>query len=152
MGFNPHHCELCGKPTLRFALVGQIHACEKCIYPAEASRMDEIHNMKPRRTRARAVPRVRGLTSRQRNQQFRADYLGTHSCVDCEEDDPDVLEFDHIPDRGKKVGNISEMVIRGAPLDRMRAEIAKCDVVCANCHRKRTKRRSIAHQRAQIQR
>lgn len=56
-------------------------------------------------------------------------------CVDCGEDDPIVLEFDHV--RGVKEENISRLLRSGSE-ERLRAELEKCDVVCANCHRKRT--------------
>lgn len=47
-----------------------------------------------------------------------------------------VMEFDHRnPDT--KVMCISAMVTHTS-LDRVKAEIAKCDIVCANCHRART--------------
>jgi hypothetical protein len=62
------------------------------------------------------------------------EYFGTHPCVDCGEADPIVLEFDHLRDKrfdiGTSILNYSWQVI----LD----EIAKCEVVCANCHRRRT--------------
>jgi hypothetical protein len=48
-----------------------------------------------------------------------------------------VLEFDHLRD---KRANVSSLVQNGE-LRRIRGEIEKCDVVCANCHRRRTARR-----------
>jgi hypothetical protein len=65
------------------------------------------------------------------------DYFETHPCVDCGETDPVVLEFDHLRD---KRFNISDG-IANKPWALVLAEIAKCDVVCANCHRRRTARR-----------
>jgi len=50
-------------------------------------------------------------------------------------DYPSVMEFHHKGD-SKKEGGISSMAIRTAvPLSQVQAEIAKCIVVCANCHR-----------------
>lgn len=61
-------------------------------------------------------------------------YLRKHPCVDCGNDDVRVLEFDHV--RGVKLGNISSMVHNLiSPIEQIIAEIAKCDVRCANCHR-----------------
>jgi ferredoxin len=62
-------------------------------------------------------------------------YLKQHPCVDCGESDPVVLEFDHV--RGKKEYNISYM-IKAVSLDKIVAEIEKCEVRCANCHRRVT--------------
>ena len=56
-------------------------------------------------------------------------------CRDCGELDPIVLDFDHV--RGKKVANIAEMCGKVSEKT-MLAEIAKCDVRCANCHRRKT--------------
>jgi hypothetical protein len=63
--------------------------------------------------------------------QIIKEYLFTHPCVDCWEDDPVVLEFDHRDPTAKKglVGQMSRSTVR--------AEIEKCDVRCANCHRRR---------------
>jgi hypothetical protein len=62
-------------------------------------------------------------------------YLKEHGCADCEEKDPIVLTFDHV--RGKKAFTISSSVMNHN-WDEILNEIAKCDVVCANCHAKRT--------------
>ena len=64
------------------------------------------------------------------------DYLRTHPCVDCGETDPIVLQFDH-RDGTAKVGPVGVMVNR-ASWAALFAEIDKCDVRCANCHRLRT--------------
>ena len=61
-------------------------------------------------------------------------------CLDCSEDDMRVLEFDHV--RGDKLASIAQLVATEANLIRLRNEIAKCEIVCANCHRRRTARRA----------
>ena len=48
---------------------------------------------------------------------------------------PYVKDFDHV--RGKKVANLARLrTIRA--LAKILAEVKKCEVVCANCHRLRT--------------
>ena len=69
------------------------------------------------------------------NQRRLAEYLSCHPCVDCGQADVRVLEFDHV--RGQKSANITRM-LNGAPWSAIEAEIAKCEVRCANCHRIKT--------------
>jgi len=58
-------------------------------------------------------------------------------CSDCKGFYPAcVMDFDHV--RGKKMANIAQMVTSGYSLKTLMAEIAKCELVCANCHRVRT--------------
>jgi hypothetical protein len=64
-------------------------------------------------------------------------YFAAHPCADCGETDPLVLEFDHLRDKLFNVG--SALPYRN--WESILAEIEKCDVVCANCHRRRTGRR-----------
>jgi hypothetical protein len=63
------------------------------------------------------------------------EYLDTHPCVDCGETDIIVLQFDH---RSDKSFDVASMIAAGASWGKIDAEIAKCDVRCANCHHRKT--------------
>jgi 5-methylcytosine-specific restriction endonuclease McrA len=69
-------------------------------------------------------------------QLFVLTYLKTHPCVDCGEDNPIVLEFDHV--RGKKVNDISGLIENARSEKVISKEMAKCEVRCSNCHKKKT--------------
>ena len=56
-------------------------------------------------------------------------------CVDCGVNNHIVLDFDHLRD---KKYNVSRMIHDGFSWKAIKREIAKCEVVCANCHRIRT--------------
>ena len=71
-----------------------------------------------------------------RNRQLIWAFFAEHPCVDCGENDPVVLEFDHVTDT--KLGDVSTMAGRGFSWKRVNTEISKCEVRCANCHRRRT--------------
>lgn len=77
-----------------------------------------------------------------RNSRLLFEYLQRHQCIDCGEKDPIVLEFDHV--RGQKKYNIADLVRRYGSWETIQAEIVKCEVRCANCHRRVTaKRRGV---------
>jgi len=76
---------------------------------------------------------------RRRAREHVYDVLRDRPCADCDEQDPIVLEFDHV--RGKEDG-LSILVASGKPLHRIDREIVRCDVVCVNCHRRRTAERA----------
>ena len=63
------------------------------------------------------------------------EFYKSNSCVDCGESDPIVLECDHKSD---KEFEVSKMVANGYSWDRIQKEIDKCNVRCANCHRRKT--------------
>lgn len=73
-----------------------------------------------------------GMNHLQVYHAFITDYLSKHPCVDCGECDVIVLEFDHLDNKKHAVSRL-----KGCSLERVRAEIAKCQVRCCNCHRRR---------------
>jgi hypothetical protein len=66
------------------------------------------------------------------------DAIKDRPCADCGLRFPPIcMDFDH-RDPTTKLENVSILYGNGAAWERIRAEIDKCDVVCANCHRIRT--------------
>lgn len=80
---------------------------------------------------------IRNKEKKKRNYTFLHKYLETHHCVDCGNDNPIVLEFDH-RDNVDKVDSISKMCSEGRGIESIKKEIDKCDVRCSNCHKIRT--------------
>ena len=70
---------------------------------------------------------------------FLLEHLLGHPCVDCRESDPVVLEFDH-RDPKEKCFDLGSSVTGGYALESVKLEVAKCDIRCANCHRRKTYR------------
>lgn len=67
--------------------------------------------------------------------------LKSEPCTDCGKSYPPyVMDFDHV--RGKKAGRIAVFKTSRC-LQTVLAEIDKCDLVCANCHRERTEKRRL---------
>jgi len=97
-----------------------------------------------------------GARSRRVRDSYRArivEHLVAHPCVDCGEDDVRVLDFDHRPGAAK-VKDIARLVTELFAWQVILDEIEKCDVRCANCHRRVTAERAgqwrhrwhVAHQ------
>lgn len=64
-------------------------------------------------------------------------YKEDRGCKDCRKSFPHyVLEFDHLP-RFKKI-DIVYRVLKNYGADMAWREVAKCEVVCSNCHKLRT--------------
>jgi hypothetical protein len=74
---------------------------------------------------------------RARLRKFIWDFLRKNPCVDCGEADPVVLEFDH-RDPASKRFNIGNAASGAYSLKTVNREMKKCDVRCANCHRRKT--------------
>ena len=81
--------------------------------------------------------RLAGVKTRIARNRAAIDILKAKPCLDCGVKYPScVMEFDHV--RGTKSATVGRMMSRDQGLKAIMAEIAKCDLVCANCHRIRT--------------
>jgi hypothetical protein len=83
----------------------------------------------PKRT-ARAV-KVRNSAIRKWFRELKA----TLHCKDCGENHPACLQFHHRR-RSEKTGDMATLLSRNWSRQRILEEVAKCDVLCANCHAK----------------
>lgn len=72
---------------------------------------------------------------RKKIKDFLIEYLKVHPCVDCGENAIVVLEFDRM---SLKSSDIALMLKNRYSLTAIEAEIKKCEVRCANCHRRKT--------------
>lgn len=98
------------------------------------------YNEKSRReysTKYRDAQLKRAKRNKQRNREFVYQILLVSSCLDCGESDPIVLEFHH-RDPKDKVMCISHMAWQTYSQKKILEEIEKCDVLCSNCHKRRT--------------
>jgi hypothetical protein len=131
-------CRVCGlaKPATEFPIRShktgtRHHLCRSC--------RSDYHRQWWAKNRVVQMPRIkRNREKRERQLEQRIwDHLFAHACVDCGEADLAVLHFDHLRD---KVDDISTMFRRQNSWSAVLAEIAKCEVRCANCHARKTAR------------
>ncbi len=99
------------------------HTFNKTYYEGDAKER-HLQQVRERTEAARIVAR-----------EFVYQYLLIHPCEECGETDPRVLEFHHV---GEKDAEITRLVSGGWSIKRIQTEIDKCQVLCANCHRKIT--------------
>lgn len=79
---------------------------------------------------------------KERNQglyRFLREYKESKPCVDCGKFYPFYVYDFHHREKDEKDFTISEMRKRRMGIDRIKAEIEKCDLLCSNCHRIRHK-------------
>jgi hypothetical protein len=82
-------------------------------------------------------PRIEDRRARWRYHADVLDQLRSVPCADCGGTFAQcAMDFDH-RDPKTKIRSVTQM-ISNAGIDRILAEAAKCDIVCANCHRLRT--------------
>lgn len=65
------------------------------------------------------------------------EFLSSKACIECGENDPRTLDFDH-KNRDNKFKSISQMLSGHYSWESVKKEIDKCEIRCANCHRRRT--------------
>ena len=73
--------------------------------------------------------------SRKQHQQWFAEIKSALKCKRCPENHPFTLDFHHL-DETQKIDGVANMVSALRPKKIILAEIDKCIVLCANCHRK----------------
>jgi hypothetical protein len=108
---------------------GLQHWCRECFRDYFRERGD-VHRRQVATRQRRISERARAVV---------VSYLAEHPCRDCGETDVAVLEFDHVLG---KTHDVAFLIGHGAPAERIHAEIARCEVRCANCHRRVTAHRS----------
>jgi DNA-directed RNA polymerase subunit M/transcription elongation factor TFIIS len=118
-------CNGCGRMLLASDFHQGQARCKECRREYIRER-GKLHRQQTRRARdkRRAAARAYVLS-----------VLGAGRCADCRLADAAVLEFDHV---GPKRAEVGKLVREGYRLNRIKAEIEKCELVCANCHRRRT--------------
>ena len=140
MASELRRCGRCGelKALSEFAWrrknVGQRHnMCRPChsAYHREHYLANKQRYVEQARERKRQL--------RHERTQFLIEFFATHPCADCGETDPVVLEFDHVNAENKRFEIGAALAYRA--WETILEEIEKCEVVCANCHRRRTARR-----------
>ncbi len=88
--------------------------------------MDQIQKNK--------TSRESGKRAQLRRKVWFEEYKSNLSCCKCGVNHPAVLDFHHLDPTNKSFG-ISEAVRSGVSHVKLLTEIAKCEVICANCHR-----------------
>lgn len=122
-------CRLCCNTLTRKGMKAK-YASDSVFRERVKRTMREWRKAHPRITRRRR------RESKDRATKFVDAYLRSHPCVDCGEAHPATLEFDHRNPHTKRFA-ISSRRASGATNRSLQEEISKCDVRCANCHRKR---------------
>ena len=115
---------------------GRLHAqCKACYKEHRKTYYAEHYDKYRDEYRKRA--KVRRVIARRNLQNRLIEYLSDKACVMCGESDVRVLEFDHIDPTTKRFG-ISTAITDVRKWIDISQEIEKCQILCANCHKKRT--------------
>ena len=125
-------------PGTKVKGIGVMLGCKEDRVLAEIAKCELVcaccHRVRTRKQRAVTKCMRRKLYLERINQ------LKAVPCIDCGQYyPPEAMDFDHV--WGEKIATISQL--RSAPWDKALAEIAKCELVCANCHRIRTQARRV---------
>ena len=109
--------------------------CKECYRLQRRSHYKEHYEKYSALYKARAKKRREQLRIEFRNNML--NYLKDKCCVTCGMDDIRTLEFDHIVPETKAFG-VARAVSLGYSWSEVLEEIAKCQILCANCHKVKT--------------
>lgn len=122
---------------------GSVHRCHRC---GELKPRNAYQPSEGRRNgwECRACRTARSMAVYWPNRQFINELKLSRGCADCGYNQhPAALEFDHLPGTVKRHKVSALMLSNRATI---LAEVAKCEVVCANCHAIRTVERERVNQ------
>ena len=122
------------KPEEEFAWRWRLLGIRQKVYRKCRKRENDLWYRKHKEAHLENV-RTRKNENSMSARDFVWDYLLEHPCVACGEADPIVLEFHHLFGKDKA---ISKLVAEGVSIEKLQAEISKCEVLCCNCHRRIT--------------
>jgi len=106
---------------------GILHSyCKDC--KRELDRKSYLENYNGRKEKIRLNSRKQMI----RAKKFVQDFKKANPCVQCGEKRWYVLDFHH---KGGKENEIPVLVRRGVSLRKLKTEMKKCEILCANCHR-----------------
>lgn len=109
--------------------------CKDCYVINRRKKWREHYHKYGSNYRERAVERSRKIKNDLRTHMLT--YLNDKACVRCGVNDIRVLEFDHI-DPKTKAFSIARAIASTFSWERILAEISKCQILCANCHKIKT--------------
>ena len=119
---------------IKSASTGYRHAqCKKCYREYRKTYSANHYAKYGDAYRERA--KIRRAKLKRQNQIELIRYLQDKACAECGENDIRVLEFDHL-EPPKKLLGIARAVNDGRPSAVILSEIHKCQILCANCHKK----------------
>lgn len=134
---NKKRCPRCGLAKLLSEFpVRRVGTPRPCAYCRPCQREISKQHYRAHLVEYRTKRRISQRHVIDRNLSMIDAVLQPLKCVDCGERDSTVLEFDHV--KGNKLGDVSTMAYQGLSWKRILAEINKCEIRCANCHRRRT--------------
>jgi hypothetical protein len=123
-------------------VLAEVAKCDIVCANCHRIRTRDAERRRPRRTPSAAPSRI--AKARRWNEDARLlDQLRSVPCADCGNSfETCAMDFDH-RDPAEKRYTVTRMVGRRS-IPAILDEVAKCDIVCANCHRARTYNRRVA--------
>ncbi len=131
----------------RERLISEIEKCDIVCANCHALRtyaslMERRRRSTPKEWAPGTSHRIEGQRARWHANAAMLNQIRDVPCADCgRRFPPCVMQFDH-RDAMTKANEVTRMLMRGRSA--ILAEVAKCDIVCTNCHRVRTYERRMA--------
>lgn len=114
--------------------------CKICRGQYALDNFEKLQEWRKNYNAANRTKRALGRSAIRAKTKAYIDSVKAAPCTDCRQSFPPVcMDFDHTG--SSKIKSIARMYSSGYNLRLIQEEIAKCELVCANCHRIRTANR-----------